>query len=227
MEKVLNTNKSDDISMKWIILLFSVMLYSVLNVTCDPLFFRKMTLHIPFIDYYVNMLATAWVYPFLYIILDMIVVISNRKIAVLAVIFGVICDGIFSGVCYFFSTINVPIGVNEKDLMSTIAFNALGHGMWRLWYHGLIATIIAKIAELFIFSYLYRKINSFFISTVTSVVITLVAHNLINDYYMLRNEQYHWSIIFTNLTLNIVTMVIYACIVSMVLKLRIHKLSYN
>ena len=208
-----------------LLLLFLSMLYITLKVVCNPLFFRQVEFYLEFIKYPIKLTCSAFVYSLIYVVIDMIVVISNKKYAIFIILFGTICDGLFSGVHYFVSTIDVPIIMSNTELIKTATINTLGSNMWSLFSHGLIASMVAAIAELLIFAYLYKKVNSFFISTVTSVIVTLVTHNVITDYPMLKHEPDFWLLIMHNLVINISIMIIYATIVSGFLMIRVRLLS--
>lgn len=200
-----------------LLLLFFSMLYVTLKVICNPLFFRQIEFTLTFINYSVNLTGAAFVYSFIYIISDIIVLLSNRRYAIFIILFGIVCDGLFSYIMYFTSTISTPPFLSNMILMNTLAVNTIGANMWSLFYHGLLAASIAAVAELLIFSILYKKIHSFFVSTVTSVIVTLISHNLFNDYFMLKDNPEHWGLIIHNLTVNIIIMVIYATIISTIL----------
>jgi len=212
-----------------LLLLFLSMLYITLKVICNPLFFRQVEFYLEFIDYHAKLTCSAFIYSLIYVLSDMIVVISNKRFAIFIIIFGVLCDGLFTGIVHFVSTIDVPSVMSNTELIKTAAVNTLGSDMWRFFSHGLFASVAAAIAELLIFAYLYKKINSFFVSTVTSVVITLVTHNVILDYPMLKHEPDFWLLIMHNLAVNISIMIMYAAIVSIFLTIRVRLLGrrYN
>jgi ribose/xylose/arabinose/galactoside ABC-type transport system permease subunit len=80
-----------------------------------------------------------------------------------------------------------------------------------------LAAITAAILEVVIFSFIFRKSSNFFISTISSVVIILFAHNIITDYPLLKADPNAWKIIFNGLSMNISVMVIYAAIITAIL----------
>ncbi len=196
------------------------MLYITLKLTCNPLFFRQIEIHFWFINYDLKVVSSALTYPLIYVISDLIVLISNRRSAIFIVLTGILCDGIFSFAWHFISTIDIPQVMTSTELIKTTAINTIGIDVWRLFYHGLLASTITAIAELLIFSTLYTKIKSFFLSTVISVIITLTFHNIILDYQMLKNEPDAWFLIMHSLSINITIMTIYAFSVSTFLKIK-------
>ena len=212
-----NTIKND---MTTLSLIFFAMLYITLKITCNPLFFRQININLLFINYDFKILSSSLTYPLIYVISDLIVLISNRRSAIFIVLTGILCDGMFSCAWHFVSTIDVPQVMTTTELIKTTAINIIGTDVWRLFYHGLLASTIAAIAELLIFSALYTKIKSFFISTIISVIITLAFHNIITEYQMIKNEPDAWFLIIHSLSINITIMIIYALTVSIFLKIK-------
>ncbi len=201
-------------------LIFFAMLYITLKLTCNPLFFRQIEIHFWFIDYDLKIVSSALTYPLIYVISDLIVLISNRRYAIFVIFTGIVCSGVFSFAWHFISTVNIPKVMTSTELVKANAINIIGIDMWKLFCHGLLASTIASIAELLIFSALYTKIKNFFISTIISIIVTLTFHNTIIDYQMLKNEPDVWLLIIHSLSINITIMIIYALTVSIFLKIK-------
>ena len=195
------------------------MLYITFKITCNPLFFRQVTLYIPFTILKFKLNASSFIYPAIYVISDAIVAITGRKMAIAIILMGVLCDGIFSLTINKVSMLNIPSIMSSTELLNTTSINIIGSKMNALFINGCIAAIFAAIVEVVLFSILFRKLNNFFVSTVLSVVITLVIHNLLNDYSMLKNEPDVWEIIINNWIINISIMTLYALFISIGLKL--------
>lgn len=199
---------------------FLVMLYVTCKLTCNPIFFRQTEFNLPFINYYFKITCAAFIFPSIYVLSDTIVAFTNRKIAILIIIFGIICDGVFSYLVSYFSNHPLPSVISPHELLNTNAVNVIGLQMWPLFYHGVMASAIAAIGEAIIFSFFYKKINNFFISTITSIMIILVIHNLITDYPTLRAEPDVWQIIVDNWIMNTFFMIMYTLIVVMFMEFR-------
>ena len=150
----------------------------------------------------------------IYAISDLIVLLSNRTLGSAIAIFGIMCDGFFSGVISKISTLSIPVTMSTPELLNTNSVNAFGSRMWSLFYHGAAAATIAAIIEILLFVFIFKKSRNFIISTVTSVAITLIFHNIINDYQMLKHEPDVWRIIIDNWIMNVIIIFIYACIIS-------------
>lgn len=202
-----------------LLLLLLSMMYATLKITCNPLFFRQIEFNLYFIDYTLKLTGSALVYSFIYVISDLITLLSNRRFAIFIILFGITCDGLFSYIFHHLSTVDIPSVMSATELLKTNSFNVLGADIWKLFSHGLIAATVASIGEVLLFALIYQKVNNFFISTTLSVIITLLCHNLITDYPMLKHEPDAWNLIAHNLLINISIMIIYASIISLFLKL--------
>lgn len=200
------------------LLLVMAMLYVTFKLTCNTLFFRQTIVHISIINMEMRIVCSAFVYPAIYVISDGIVALSSRKLAIITIIVGVLCDGFFSWSTNAVTKLDLP-SMSHDQLLNSLAINQVGPHVWKLYYHGVIAAITAAIAEVIIFSLIFRKLKNFFISTIVSVIITLLVHNTITDYPMLRSDPDAWKIIFNGISMNITIMTLYAAIVSIFLYL--------
>ncbi|MCC2625258.1 MAG: hypothetical protein K0R14_1131 [Burkholderiales bacterium] len=209
---ILKFVKGDNFS--YCILFFAAMLYVTCKLVCNPLFFRQVDIHFFFSNTPLKLNSAAFVYPGIYVLSDLIVVLSSRRFGILIAFFGIICDGIFSFTVSHISGLPLPSTMSKTELLSTTSVNTLGLQMWPLYYQGVIAATIAAIAEILIFSTIFKRLDNFVIATVTSVVITLVFHNLINDYQMLKNEPDVWRLIINNWMVNITILFVYAVIIA-------------
>jgi hypothetical protein len=193
------------------------MTYITFKLTCNPIFFRQIEFFIPFTQYQLKLVGSALIYPGIYVLSDALLALSNRKTTILIIIIGILCDGLFSWTITHISQLDIPTVMSPNELTNTLAVNTIGSQMWTLYYHGVFAALAAAIAEILIFAALLKKWRNFFVSTTVSVVITLVAHNLINDYAMLKSEPDALQLIFHNLATNISIMIIYAAIVNLIM----------
>ena len=89
-----------------ILLVFCSMIYVTLKLVCNPLFLRQIQVNIGMFDYYsIKCVGSAFIYSLIYIVSDMIVMLSNRKSAIIIVCFGIFCDGLFSALLQIVSSI--------------------------------------------------------------------------------------------------------------------------
>lgn len=202
-------------------LIYLTMFYVTCKLACNPMFFRQAEFTVPLIQYHMKITCAAFIFPAIYVISDAIIALTNRKIGGLIIIFGIICDGIFSYGISYFAKLEIPAIMSKTELLNTTSINIIAVQMWPLFYHGVIASAAAAIGEALIFSFIYKKLNNFFISTIASIIITLVIHNLITDYPILRDEPDAWHIIINNLLMNTSFMMVYTLII--VIFMRIHE----
>ena len=127
---------------------------------------------------------------------------------------GQFCTLIYT---YHVTKLQMPVITSSVQQLNTNYINQLGPQIWRLYYHGVFAAIIAAIAEVIIFGFIFKKSSNFFISTVTSVIIILLVHNTITDYPLLKSDPNAWKIIFNGVSMNVSVMMIYAAIISIIL----------
>lgn len=199
---------------QFMIILMVAMLYVACKLVCNPLFFRQIELSIIFLAHPLKLTGSALIYPLIYILSDLIVALTNKKTAVIIALFGIFCDGIFSFTTSYISASAIPPVMSPTELANATAVNIFGINMWAFYYHGVIAAIVAAIAEILIFATLFKRMKNFLVSTLTSVIVTLVVHNLINDYQMLKHEPDVWSLIINNWLVNITVIFVYTLIVT-------------
>ena len=194
------------------------MLYITLSIVCNPLFFR----YLEFYDFRIS--CSALVYPLVYVLLDTMTALSDRKTVIVIIVAGRICDGLFSILLFSFANSQIPLNMSDIAIQNTNAVNTIGNLVWPLWYHGAIAATVTAIAEILLFAFLFKKINNFFLSTIASIIIMLLTHNVITDYPLLKNDPQVWRIIFGNLSINISIMVLYAGLISILMKAKLIRL---
>lgn len=198
-------------------LIMLAMLYVACKLTCNPLFFRQINIYYPILDIELKIVSSSLIFPIIYLLSDLIVLISNRKTAIFIIIIGILCDGFFSFSINYATSLPIPDTMSQTQLSYTNAINTLGNKIWKLFAHGLLATITANIVEILLFASIFNKIKSFFLSTVISVFIILIFHNIITDYPMLKSQDDVWSIIFSGLLVNMSIMAMYAAMLSTII----------
>lgn len=211
-------NNIDNKSYKFGLLIFLSMLYITFKITCNPMFFRQAELSIPSINYYFKITSAAFLFPSIYVLSDSIIALTNRKVGFFIIIFGIICDGLFSYGANYFANLDMPTIISKTELDNTMSVNLIGSKIWPLYYHGILATIIASLVEAIVFSFIYNKLFNFFTSTIISISIILVIHNLITDYFTLKHEPDVWQIIINNWVVNITILFTYGIIILGIIK---------
>jgi len=201
------------------ILMLLCMFYITCCVVCNPLFFRYLELPI------LKISSAAFIYPLVYVLIDTISAMTNRGTAIFVIIVGRICDGVFSYLLFFFANQQIPLDMSSAAIQNTNAVNVLGNLVWPLWYHGVIASTVTAIVELMLFMFIFKKLKNFFLSTIISITVTLVTHNLINDYGVLKNDPHVWHVIVGNLSVNLSIMVLYTAVIALMMKMKLRKYS--
>lgn len=211
------TKDSSNYNKSVYVLLVLSMLYVAFKLTCNPMFFRQTIIKLPLLSWDLKIVCSAFVFPAIYVMSDVITALSNRKLAITIIIIGAVCDGIFSFAVDSITSLRIPNNISGLQALNTQYINHLGPQVWSLYYHGVIASVVTAIVEVFIFSFVLKKSKNFFIATITGVIITLLIHNTITDYPLLRLDPDAWKIIFNGIFVNVSIMVIYASIVSTIL----------
>lgn len=217
LKKVLGNSNSH-------VVIVLAMIYVSCKLTCNPLFFRNINFSYPFFNFQLKIVGSALAFPLIYIISDLIVIASNRMTTIVIILAGIICDGLFSFSVSYVAALPLPPAMSSAQITNTGAINVVGNQIWNLYLHGILATIAANVAEVLIFTSLFKKIKNFFVSTILSVFIILIFHNTITDYPMLKNQPDAWNTIFNGLFINMSILAMYAAIFSILMWLRTNRL---
>jgi uncharacterized PurR-regulated membrane protein YhhQ (DUF165 family) len=194
------------------------MLYVTAKVVCNPMFFRVTDVDIWGLVFRFS--AAALIYPLIYILSDVLVYLENRNKAIIVVIIGIICDGLFSYALSLSHMLPHAQAMAPNEALHSNAIDIIAPLMPALWYHGILATLIAGIAEILLFSFLLKRIKNFGLSTVISVATTIAIHNATLDYQILKEyPDVMWRII-SNYSLNMTVVIIYTIIISIILSVR-------
>lgn len=193
--------------------ILTLLLYMTLKLACDPLFFR--TIEITIFGHSFMSMASSTIFSSTYALSDMIAFMKGRYIAIMVIIAATLCDGIFSYLIYFAGQMKIPnfTAHDVGDLNNTLAINHIAEQLPKLWHNGIIASLVTAIIEVIIFTTLLKKIKNFAISTICSVSIVLITHNILLDHQMLKSFDDQWEKIFTGFFLNMILVIIYALLV--------------
>ncbi len=185
--------------------------YLTLSLACDPLCFRIVNIH----GY--NFTGSAIIFPILYVVLDSITRVCGKYMAIRLVFLFHIFDGVFT---YLLYTINL---LPSPPLFSHLnAFLIVVSPLPRLFWSGILGAILAGITEVLLYAFLQNKIKSFFLASVTSTILILLAHDLATDYmafYKIFPSSY-WRLTFANFSIGSISVIISSMIISMILLYR-------
>ena len=194
-------------------------LYVACKLTCNPLFFRLVNIHIPFLNFEFNVLNTILLFPILYLLINLIIIASNKNMAIFIFIAGIICEGFFSFSVTYATSLPIPNLMTKIQSLNTNAINIYGSKIWYQFKQELFAEIFINIFQIIIFSILIKKIRSFFISTMISVFITLVFYNIFINYYILATQNYNLNIAFRGISITMSILALYIGILSMIIRI--------
>jgi hypothetical protein len=196
----MNINKNQRLYLIIILFMLMVMIKCVSNI----IFFRQIVLSIlPSIQ--LTIASSAIIYPLFYIINDLILAITNKKIAIIIMIFATICNGIFASYISYIDLIpdNLP---------------------WLLFRNDIIGTLITNILELLLFGYIVTKIKNFFLSAFVSTALTLSTHNFIAYYFTLHKNNNWFNTYIDSLIVEIFVTVTYLVSIKLFMGIKSHKL---
>lgn len=220
-------NKNNqEINRKALFLTIASMCYITIKLTCNPLFFRltDFTLNIYIIHYVVKVFSSTFIYPLVYVVSDIVTALSNRRIAICIIIVGIVCDGFFSYSIYYASLLQLPHFMTASELKNASYVNYMGHPIWKLYYSGVIGTIITSVVEVLIFNKLYKKMQNFFTSTILSIIVVIVVHNPIAA-LPIWNEPDYWRVVTNGLIVDISFLIAYVLIAYLVTKTWLYKIN--
>lgn len=158
--------------------IFLVMIYVSCVMICNPVFLEQINLFSPISLNLFELNISLLLYPIIYIINDLIIMLSSKKFAILAMLLGTLYNGIFAYISNYISNLPLPQKVSYSGLQNTYTINLMGKQLWLFYTQSLILTFIAAICQIMIFSYLYNRFNSFFLAFITSNTICLTIYNL-------------------------------------------------
>ncbi|MCF6768374.1 VUT family protein [Thiotrichales bacterium 19S11-10] len=202
-----------------ILSIFILMAYMGVKITCNILFFDHIEFN--FFGISLRMTGSAVLYPLVFVLLDWMVLVFGIRWAMLFLLFGLIVDGVSSSIITLSSTIEIPQNLSPKELVYTQSVHNLSPGFYPLFWHGLLGSIVAYLAELLLFNALYKRTfkENFWLSTVASIATTMAIHNLINDYNMFAGYDDRWHLIISNYSVNMLFVITYTTVVTLIRKL--------
>lgn len=180
---------------------FLVSLYLTLSLATDLLAFRL-------VDIAGFITGGAFFFPALYIILDVLTRISGRKFTINLILIFHLMDFVFIYTMYFANLLPAPPGFNLE------IFNSIISPVPRLLWSSCFGSIFAGIADVFLFSFIRKKIKSFFFASYFSTVVILLIHDVPTDYFSLKPifPDCYWKVIFGNFTESMISVIIFSAI---------------
>jgi|GEM_PF-1995786 len=206
---------------KYNIIIAIAMIYATLKITCDPMFFRQISFYIPYTPVNMKFNAASFVFPFTYICCDALVALlkGNRKTLVAIVIVGSLCDGLFSLCLGVLKNYPIPLQSSHNELIYSQFVNNMGREIWMLYYQGVLASICSTLAEMYLFSRVFKKLKNFLISTYLSITCIIIVHHIISDYPIIRHEPDAAKVVISGMFINFGILFCYVLILSILFKI--------
>lgn len=165
--------------------------------------------------------SAALTYPITFALSDFFAYLTNRKTGIMVGIIFIIADGIFCSALqlnYLIAQNNFYSLDSNFEILSN-AMLLISSPIFKLWYFGILASIVTVTIEVLIFSRVMKKINNYILSVVLSTAVTLALHNSILDYNMLKSYDGFWHLIIGNYIVNMLTVSLYAIITHVSIKI--------
>lgn len=179
---------------KLILVVSLVILFSITShIICFHLFYFHGAILIPSSVTYMLVLA----------LMDFLAVSFNKKIVFFTIFMETVTNAIFLVIINLVMKLNCLI---DKDLSLSII--NLFKNYSNMYIANLIGSLIAFIANYYLFNYLYKK-QSFFTSTIVSSVVLLFIYTPVTDY--LAFNQLHEDLIANIVITNIISNIVFLC----------------
>ena len=148
--------------------------------------------------------------------LDMLTRLLGRSFVILMILLFHLCDFLYSYALYLVNLMPHPASFHHL-----LAYNIVISPIPRMFWAGIIGSVVAGIVEVFIYSLLQKKIKTFFIASYLSTAIIVFAHGIPTDYFAFNKAfpNQVWHLVFNNIIMNIVILTAYIIIASTAMKL--------
>ena len=153
-------------------------------------------------------------YPALFPMLDMLTRILGKSVVIPMIVIFHFCDFIFSYALFLINLMPHP-----ETFHNVQAFNIVITPIPRMFWAGILGSLIAGILEVVIYAYFQTRIKNFFIATYLSTAIVIIGHGLPTDYFAFIKAfpTQVWSLVISNTTINILILSMYVLISSVLM----------
>jgi len=198
-------------------LIIAVATLIAVSLSCDLLYFFWFKVYI--FDVKFIFALSALFYPLKFALIDLINRITTYKVAIKVAVIITLADGIFSIIPLLTHMFPSHQYIPKDSLIQlSDAVHILTPHIFDLFYHGIFASFITLMLEIYLFNIIIKKVNNLPIAIIISTMLTLLAHNLVLDYSMLKDYKDCWNIIMGNYTVNSFVVVVYALIIYFITK---------
>ncbi|GMN89963.1 VUT family protein [Francisella sciaenopsi] len=189
-------------------------LFITLKILCDPLFLN--TISIDFGGFHLVITQSSLVYAGIFVVLDVCSIIYGLKNTYKLIILAMVMDGIYSFGVYsssFFHLADVSI-IGDNNHIRSSAIHQIAEPTILLFLSGMLSTFVTNLAEVSIFSWIYKKLlkNNIFFSTIISVAIVILINNIVMLPIMIKDKSVLWTMYWSNFTINMIFITAYTSI---------------
>ncbi|AIT09972.1 hypothetical protein LO80_08325 [Candidatus Francisella endociliophora] len=192
--------------------LLIVMLLVTAKLMCNPLFMNRIEFN--FFGYDLLITQSAFTYGLVFVMTDLCAAVFGLKQAYIVILLATLMDGLYSFGVYSVSFFAMPENIGENYQAAIHAIHTLSHPTILLFTGGMIASIITYMAEVTLFSMLFKKVfkNNLFWSSVVAIATTILLHNLVLYPIAIDDKANLWKYYWGNFSLDMLFVIIYTFI---------------
>ncbi len=179
-------------------------LYIAISVTCHCIA-NRLVLVAGF-----PLFSSALLYMAVFVLSDVFATYNTRSQVVVFIFLDALANLFFMLFTNFVNTLSYPDFFNNAE-----AYKAVFSPVVALYFASLLGTIIASLLDLYLFSYLYKKVHlNFLISTIISSVLTISCYTLVTDIIAFKQSfpEHYIDLTLINICSNLITLIAYAII---------------
>ena len=160
------------------IIIFLAMVYVTIKLTCNLMYLRLVEVSIIFPPHDMIIPASTFLFPLVYVLAICIMMLSNKRIALIVALIGILCDGFFSFGSGSIIRLPIPYSMTPSELKNTLSINLIGNYMWSFYMKGIIVSIVTSILSLEIFIFLNKIKVGLFINMLISTFFATIIHHM-------------------------------------------------
>lgn len=195
---------------KFLIVLTISLIYLTFSLACDPLAFRLITVG------GVTISGSVMLYSALYPMLDMLTRLLGKYLTIVLIIIFHFCDFLYSYALFLVNQMPHPASFHLLQ-----AYNTVITPIPRMFWAGIIGSVVAGIVEVLLYALMQNRIKNFFIASFISTAIVVLGHGIPTDYFAFEKIFPHqvWHLVMANIGMNIVILSIYTTLAFIAMKL--------
>jgi len=194
------------------------MLLVTAKLMCNPLFMNRIGINLFGYDLLVT--QSAFTYGLVFVMTDLCAAVFGLRQAYIIILFAMLMDGIYSFGIYSVSFFSIPSTIDPQYLDVTQAIHTLSMPTLTLFSGGAIASLITYLAEVTLFSFLFKRVfkENLFLSSTVAIASTILFHNLILYPIAINDKANLWKYFWGNFILDMAFVIVYTLICSFFFK---------